>query len=95
MGTWDKPKIMRASIASGKNDRRKRISMLTSRMQKAILSKNYQKMIQRFVQVFDTQINDFMKQLMVDSHEHYHSHLSNLCTRLDFNGFVTRTMKIS
>lgn len=89
---WDKPKKMRSIIVSVRNERKRRISILTARMQKAILSDNYQKMIERFIQVFDTQLNDFMKQLMADSNVHYHSHLSNLCTRLDFNGFVTRSM---
>ena len=80
-------------MVSARNERRKRISILTVRMQKAILSDNYQRMIERFIQVFDTQMNDFMKQLLADSHFRYHSHLSNLCTRLDFNGFVTRSME--
>ena len=93
-GSSDKPKKMASIMSSVRNERRKRISILTARMQKAILSDNYQRMIERFIQVFDTQLIDFMRQLMVDSHTHYHSHLSNLCTRLDFNGFVTRSMKI-
>lgn len=95
LGVGDKPKNMRTIMLSVRHERQKRLSVITVRMKKAILSDNYQRMIQRFVQVFDTQINDFMKQLMAaDSHAHYHSHLSNLCTRLDFNGFVTRSMKM-
>jgi len=81
-------------MTSVRNERKRRISILTTRMQKAIQSENYQKMIKRFIQVFDTQLHDFMRQLMTDSHAHYHSHLSNLCTRLDFNGFVTRSMNL-
>lgn len=93
ISSGDKPKKMRSIMRAVRAERHKRISALTARMQKAIQSDNYQKMIERFIQVFDSQISDFMKQLMADSHTHYHSHLSNLCTRLDFNGFVTRSMK--
>ena len=80
-------------MASVRDERRKRVSKLTDRMKHAIESDNYQKMIQRFVQVFDTQMSDFMTQLVVDSQAHYHAHLTNLSTRLDFNGYVTKSMK--
>ncbi|OQS06534.1 gamma-tubulin complex component [Thraustotheca clavata] len=38
---------------------------------------------------FDTLLAEFMQQLLRRSHLQYNSHLTNLCTRLDYNGFYT------
>ena len=51
-------------------------------------------MVAKFEEVFDTHLSEFMVLLMSDSDGRYHStHLSNLCVRLDYNGYVTRSMK--
>eukprot|EP00594_Rhizosolenia_setigera_P000332 CAMPEP_0178947992 /NCGR_PEP_ID=MMETSP0789-20121207/5217_1 /TAXON_ID=3005 /ORGANISM="Rhizosolenia setigera, Strain CCMP 1694" /LENGTH=356 /DNA_ID=CAMNT_0020628293 /DNA_START=251 /DNA_END=1321 /DNA_ORIENTATION=- len=88
-----KSKSKNDNIQKDNISRRARIKHLTERMQKAIKSENYQRMISRFSQVFDSQLGDFMSQL---THHGYYNdsspHLSNLCTRLDFNGFVTRAL---
>jgi hypothetical protein len=59
-------------------------------MLKEVTQERYMSMIRDFERNFDTQLDDFMKQLLRDSHVQYNSHLSNLCTRLDFNAFYTR-----
>jgi gamma-tubulin complex component 2 len=46
-------------------------------------------MIQEFQRNFDKQLGEFMSQLLADSSLQYNSHLSNLCVRLDYNGFYT------
>ena len=52
------------------------------------LQKNsYKKMIEKFQKRFDETLGQFMKSLLADKDAQYHSHLSNLCIRLDYNGF--------
>jgi len=60
---------------------------------KELKSDSYRRMISRFEQVFNSNLSEFMVQLMSDSNSHAHMHLTNLCVRLDYNGFVTRSMK--
>lgn len=45
--------------------------------------------IVEFQRDFDQHLGDFMKRLWDDSRAQYHSHLANLCTRLDYNGFLS------
>jgi len=43
--------------------------------------------------IFDlSSLSNFMTHLLQDSGTQNHSHLTNLCTRLDYNGFITRSM---
>jgi hypothetical protein len=42
--------------------------------------------------VFNSNLSEFMSQLMSDSNSHAHTHLANLCVRLDYNGYVSRSM---
>ena len=62
-------------------------------LQRELRTETYKNMIIRFEQVFNSNLSEFMKQLMADSEGRYHTHLSNLCVRLDYNGFVTRSMR--
>mmetsp|Transcript_17847 Transcript_17847/g.40562 ORF Transcript_17847/g.40562 Transcript_17847/m.40562 type:complete len:144 (+) Transcript_17847:4389-4820(+) len=72
--------------------RDQRVRDHTARMKKEVLSDPYRRMINKFVEVFDSNLSKFMTQLLEDSRIQNHSHLTNLCTRLDYNGFVTRSM---
>ena len=51
----------------------------------------YKQMVRRYEDVFNSYMVDFVKKLREDSL--FHSHLSNLCTRLDYNGYITQKMK--
>ncbi len=84
-------KIREALMALGqqrKARKQKQIVML----QRELSTESYKNMISRFEQVFNSNLSEFMTQLMKDSEGRYHSHLSNLCVRLDYNGYVTRSM---
>jgi len=63
-------------------------------LQHKLNTESYKRMISRFQQVFDSNLSEFMTQLISDNDGRYHTHLSNLCIRLDFNGFVTKSMKL-
>jgi len=67
--------------------RRQRISVLTEEVKRDLVQDQYKDMVARFSESFDNLLGDFMEKLFHDAHTQYHSHLSNLCTRLDFNGY--------
>jgi len=48
----------------------------------------YVRTIKRFEATFDAQVGEFLEGLWTDSHRH-HPQLSNLCVRLDYNGFYS------
>lgn len=48
----------------------------------------FQSMVTKFEDTFNAQLKDFLERLWADSHRH-HPQLSNLCVRLDYNGFYT------
>lgn len=63
------------------------------RLQNELQTENYKHMVTKFEEVFNTHLSEFMSLLMSNSDGRYHTHLSNLCIRLDYNGYVTRSMK--
>merc|ERR1712070_895870 len=62
----------------------------------SILSqKHYAKMISKFKEIFETQLQGFLKQIRVEStarHEHF---LSNMLTRLDYNDYYSTVLTVS
>ena len=83
-------KLLQETIQNYRKDRQHRIQRHTVRVEREVLSDSYQKMVARFEQVFSSNLREFMMEL-TSSDDLYHSHKVNLCTRLDFNGFVGRT----
>lgn len=53
---------------------------------------SYVATIARFEETFDKQVGEFLERLWTDSHRH-HPQLSNLCVRLDYNGFYSGATK--
>lgn len=49
---------------------------------------SFLRMLEKFNDAFDKQLGQFLERLLVDSYNH-HAQLSNLCVRLDYNGFYT------
>jgi gamma-tubulin complex component 2 len=49
---------------------------------------SYRRMISKFAEHFDTQLGEFLENLWADSNRH-HPQLSNLCARLDYNGYYS------
>lgn len=57
-----------------------------------VTSPSFVSTIESFTQKFDQHLGDFMRRLYEDSRAQLnHSHLANLCTRLDYNGYLSRT----
>jgi gamma-tubulin complex component 2 len=53
--------------------------------------REYDNMVERFGQNFDSLLGVFTRRLASDQQKQYHSHLTNLSTRLDYNGFWSAT----
>jgi len=86
-------KRMNERISADKEQKRMQKQKQIDKLHRELNSDSYKRMIMRFEQVFNSNLSEFMKQLMSDSNSHAHKHLTNLCVRLDYNGFVTRSMK--
>ena len=88
-----KEKRIREALMALSQQRKVRKQRQIDMLQRELRTETYKNMIIRFEQVFNSNLSEFMKQLMADSEGRYHTHLSNLCVRLDYNGFVTRSMR--
>merc|ERR1711865_760194 len=88
-------KKMTDSIKAAQEQRRLQKQRQVEKLQRELNTESYKRMITRFEQVFNSNLSEFMTQLMSDSNSHAHTHLQNLCVRLDYNGFVTRSMNIA
>lgn len=70
--------------------RKNRISSLSERLQHELKKTAYVDMISKFQRVFNSLLRDFREELEIDANTHYHSHLSNLGVRLDYNRYYSR-----
>jgi gamma-tubulin complex component 2 len=70
--------------------RRRRIAIQSAHVQAALSSEAYRSQIATFDKHFDDFLHQFMRRLWSDSHTQYHSHLTHLATRLDYNGYLSR-----
>lgn len=87
-------KRMKERMAAEKEQKDARKQTQIQRLEKELNSASYKRMIARFEQVFDSNLADFMKQLVAESNSQSHTHLTNLVARLDYNGYVTKSMKL-
>ena len=69
--------------------RRQRIEVQGEHIRESVTHEAYIRMIKKFQDNFDSMLQMFLKLLLDRSHAQFHSHLSNLCTRIDYNGFYT------
>lgn len=67
--------------------RRARIEAATAGVRAAAAAGGFQRAVAAFSAHLDRHLREFMRRLREDSRAQYHSHLSNLLTRLDYNGF--------
>jgi gamma-tubulin complex component 2 len=87
-------KKIRDKILAAQEHRQIQKQKQTERLKRELNTESYKRMILRFEQVFNLNLSDFMKQLrQSESSTQYHTHLANLCMRLDYNGYVTKTME--
>jgi len=83
---------MKEIMAAQKKERLLQKQKQIDKLERELKSDSYRRMISRFEQVFNSNLSEFMSQLMSDSNSHAHTHLANLCVRLDYNGYVSRSM---
>ena len=76
--------------------RRTRLGVQSSQIRQIVAKPEYIRMIGRFSNNFDTTLSSFMQQLVDISRMggEYQSHVSNLVTRLDFNGFYSTYLNL-
>lgn len=81
---------MRRALISTRQEREALIHRQTRRVGREVTSDSYQRMVQRFDEVFTADLFDVMMQL----NSHTASGLvANLGVRLDYNGFVTASIR--
>lgn len=82
-------RALRRALASMKEEREAVNQRQTRRVGREVISDSYKRMVQRFDDVFNQDLADFMVQL----NSHTASGLvANLGIRLDYNGYVTSSM---
>lgn len=84
---------MKERMSAQKEQRRLQKQKQIDKLERELNNDSYRKMISRFEQVFNSNLSEFMTQLMSDSNSRAHTHLANLCVRLDYNGYVTKSMQ--
>ncbi|KAL7443740.1 hypothetical protein ACHAXM_009023, partial [Skeletonema potamos] len=72
--------------------REENIQRCSDRILQEYRTENYQHMIKKFDQVFTSHLAEFMKNLNSDFGQRSNSHLTNLFTQLDYNGFVSSSL---
>jgi hypothetical protein len=87
----DKKRLSRA-LASMKEEREAVHHRQTRRVGREVASESYKRMIQRFDEVFNADLADFMMQL--NSHT-ASGIVANLGIRLDYNGYVTSSIAMN
>lgn len=65
-------------------DRRVRVEAQSEALNQEVLSQAFGCHVANFARRFDEHMRDFMHCLMRDSQAQYHSHLTNLCTRMEY-----------
>ena len=82
--TGDKAKIAMRAIERKENDARRRKQACL--IERELKNDTFQRMVKRHEEVFDDNLDDFMGKLRTKVY--HQSQISNLCIRLDFNGFL-------
>ncbi|CAJ1966715.1 unnamed protein product [Cylindrotheca closterium] len=85
-----KKKTIHMELMSTKKERQALNDRQTRRVGREVISESFQRMVGRFGEVFNADLSDFMKEL----NQYTASGLvANLGVRLDYNGYVTSTIK--
>jgi hypothetical protein len=85
-------KVVRRALASLREERAAVHHRQTRRVGREVASDSYHRMIQRFDEVFNADLADFMMQL--NSHT-ASGIVANLGIRLDYNGYVTGSIAMN
>lgn len=88
-------KVLREAMNSFKQDRQHRLKKQRRRVGRELSSESYRKMVVRFDEVFSAYLAEFMTQLNSGgTGTLYHAHKTNLCIRLDYNGFLSSSIVV-
>ena len=88
-------KVLREAMHSFKQDRQTRLKKQKRRVGRELASESYRKMVARFDEVFSAYLSEFMTQLSSGgTGTLYHTHKTNLCIRLDYNGFLSSSFVV-
>ncbi|CAI5725265.1 unnamed protein product [Hyaloperonospora brassicae] len=96
LGGKKKGSTLRRRQSSQVDLRRTRIKVLSDDVKRALTEREgdeenpFVRMTNDLGNLFDSLLGEFMQQLLRRSLLQQNSHLSNLCTRLDYNGFYTK-----
>ena len=90
-------KVLREAMNSFKQDRQHRLKKQRRRVGRELSSESYRKMVVRFDEVFSAYLSEFMTQLNSGGGGTlYHAaHKTNLCIRLDYNGFLSSSIVVN
>ena len=87
---WDEEDKVDAGTMDFMQKRRERIDKKSENMKKAVTDPGYSRMIERFKSSFDNHIKELIKVLR--DAKKYDTHIANLATRLDYNGFYAKNI---
>lgn len=82
-------RALRKAFASAKEERQTVQNRQTRRVGREVQSESYQRMVQRFDEVFTENLAHFMRELNTHTTSGI---VANLGIRLDYNGYVTATI---
>jgi len=81
------------ALGSGRGDstalRRARVAAFSAQIKAELEQASYVKMVASYEKNFDQLLKDFMGWLAVNARYQANTHLANLVTRLDYNGFFS------
>jgi hypothetical protein len=86
---------VRDAIHSFKLDRQTRLKKQKRRVGRELSSESYRRMVGRFDEVFRAYLSEFMLQVNGDNMgaAYQEEQRQNLCARLDYNGYLSATMR--
>ena len=79
------------TVSDQMSERQRRVQAQTRRVEREVSSPEFQRMIAHYESTFTKHLRAFMS-VLIKSDDKYHTQKVNLCIRLDYNGFVTRSM---
>ena len=87
-----RPKATAAALSTQRQERQARLQKQANLIARELKNDTYKRMISRHEEVFDDNLDDFMWKLRTKV-GHQSQIITNLCTRLDFNGFISGRSK--
>merc|ERR1712060_433073 len=87
----DEPATMPQAQSTAEG-RMARLRQSTQTYLKLLAQKHYVNMISKFKQIFENQLQGFLRQIQQESSTRYEHFLSNLATRLDYNDYYSSVL---